>query len=71
MSQNGEKCGEIGKSHFSKITESAPCEPTQKATYSEHPIAVHSISMAGYVATVLAFVHDELLAREASSFCDF
>ena len=59
------------KATFQKSQNLLNVEPTQKATYSEHPIAVHSISMAGYVATVLAFVHDELLAREASSFCDF
>ena len=28
--------------------------------YSEHSIAIHSISMAGYVTTVLAFVHAKL-----------
>ena len=34
-------------------------------------IAIHSISMAGYVNALPAFVCYELPAREASSFCDF
>ena len=40
------------------------------AAYSEQSIAIHSISMAGYVDAVPAFVCFELPAREASSFCD-
>ena len=43
----------------------------QKAAYSEHSIAIHSISKVGYVTAVLAIVRAELCAREASSFCDF
>ena len=39
--------------------------------HSEHSIAIHSISMAGYVNAVQAIVCFELPAREASSFCDF
>ena len=42
-----------------------------EAAYSEHSIAIHSISMAGYVNAVRAIVCFELPAREASSFCDF
>ena len=42
-----------------------------EAAYSEHSIAIHSISIAGYVNAVRAFVCFELPAREASSFCDF
>ena len=53
------------------ITEIARWEPPGKAAYSEHSIAIHSISMSGYVTAILAFVHAELRAREASSFCDF
>ena len=34
-------------------------------------IAIHSVSKAGFVTAVLAIVHTELHAREASSFCDF
>ena len=45
------------------------CSP--EAAYSEHSIAIHSISMAGYVNAVPAFVCFELPARGASSFCDF
>ena len=45
--------------------------PPRKATNSEHSIAIHSISKAGYVTAVLAIVCTELRAREASSFCDF
>ena len=41
----------------------------QKVAYSEHSIAFQS--MAGYVSAILAFVHAELYAREARSFCDF
>ena len=63
---------EITKSNFFRksqklLTERAP----RKAAYSEHSIAIHSISKAGYVTAVLAIVRTELRAREASSFCDF
>ena len=54
--QKGEKCDEIAKGHFSKITN------------SKHSIAIHSISKA--VTAVLSIVRTELRAREASSFCD-
>ena len=53
------------------------CSPSElwasstEAAYSEHSIAIHSISMAGYVNAVPAFVCFELPARGASSFCDF
>ena len=43
----------------------------EKVAYSEHSIAIHSISKAGYVTAVLAIVRSELRAREARSFCDF
>ena len=39
----------------------------QKVACSGHSIAIHSISMAGYVTAVLTFVHAKLCAREASS----
>ena len=42
-----------------------------EAAYSEHSRAIHSISIAGYVHAVPAFVCFELPALEASSFCDF
>ena len=45
--------------------------PRSELAYSEHSVAIHSISMAGYVTAVLAFVYGKLPAREASSFCDF
>ena len=32
---------------------------------------LHSISKAGYVTAILAIVHTELRAWEASIFCDF
>ena len=53
--------------HFSKITETAHRASSTEAAYSEHSIAIHSISIAGYVNAV----HFELQAGEASSFCDF
>ena len=34
---------------FFFFTETAYLEPPQKAVYSKHSIAIHSISMAGYV----------------------
>ena len=40
-----------------------------EAAYSEHSIAIPSISMAGYVTAVPAFTCGELPTREASSFC--
>ena len=69
--QKGEKCGYITKGHLSKIAKTAHQASSTEAAYSEHSIAIHSISMAGYVNAVLAFVCFELPAREASSFCDF
>ena len=39
--------------------------------FLEHSLSIHSISMAGYVTTVLAFICGELSAREATTFCDF
>ena len=69
--QTGEKCDEIAKGHSSKITETARWEPPWKAVYSEHSIAIHSISKAGYVTAVLAIVRTELRAREVSSFMWF
>ena len=48
------------------------CSPSStEVAYSEHSIAIHSISMAGCVNAVWAIVCFELPAREASSFCDF
>ena len=46
-------------------------ENLRKAAYSEHSIAIHSISKAGYVTAVLAIVRTEFRARETRSFCDF
>ena len=37
----------------------------RKAAYSKHSIAIHSISKAGYVTTILAIVRTELRAQEA------
>ena len=59
------------KGHFSKIAETAHRASSTEAVYSEHSIAIHSISMADYVNAVPAFVCFELPPREASSFCDF
>ena len=53
------------------LTERALSELRGGSLNSEHSIAIHSISMAGYVNAVPAFVCFELPAREASSFCDF
>ena len=61
----------LKKEIFSKITETAHWEPPRKATYSKHSIAIHSISVAGYVTAILIFVRAELRALETSSFCDF
>ena len=60
---------------FSKIAETAQSElhrgSSTEAAYLEHSIAIHSISMAGYVTPVLAFVCGKLPCREMSGFCDF
>ena len=61
----------MSNGHFSKIAETAHRAISTEAAYSEHSIAIHSISMAGYVNAVPAFVCFELPAREASSFYDF
>ena len=42
----------------------------RRAAYSEHSIAIHSISMACYVIAVRAIVCFELPPREASNSCD-
>ena len=55
---------------FQKSQKLFDWEPPQKTTYSEHSIAIHSISKAGYVTATLAIVHTELCAGEASSLCD-
>ena len=45
----------IGKNKTNlKFTETAPLEAPRKVTYSEHSIAIHSISKVGYVTTVPA-----------------
>ena len=49
MCQIWEKCGEIAKGNFSKIAETAHQASSTEAAYSEHWIAIHSISMASYV----------------------
>ena len=56
---------------FSKIQEIAHRASSMEAAYSDHSIAIHSITMAGYVTTVPALVCGELPAREVSTFCDF
>ena len=46
---------------------------SMQAAYSEHSIhnvAIHSISLAGYVTAGLAFVCGELPTWEVSTFCD-
>ena len=65
------KCGDVANGNFSKNHRNCLWEPPWKATYSEHSIAIHSISKAGYATAVLFVVHEELRAREVSSFCDF
>ena len=54
------------KGHFSKIAATAHRASSAEAAYSEHSIALHSISMAGYINAVPAFVCFELPAREAT-----
>ena len=67
--QKGENVMNSQKVTFEKSqTETARLEPPRKAAYSEHSIAIHSISKAGYVTAVY---RTELRVREASSFCDF
>ena len=52
--QKGEKCGEIAKVNFSKITEFAHQASSTERAYSEHSIAIHSTSMMGYVTAIMA-----------------
>ena len=59
------------KGNFSKITETAHRASSTEVAYSEHSIAIYSISVAGYVNAAQAIVCFELPAREASNFCDF
>ena len=60
MSKRG-KCDEITKCIFSKNAETAHRASSAEAAYSEH-----SISMAGYITAIPAFVCFELPAREAT-----
>ena len=62
LCQTGEKCCEIAK-----IIGTANRASSIEAAYSEHSIAIHSISMAGYVTAVPAFVCGELPAQEVSN----
>ena len=57
------KCIEIAKGNFSKTTETALWETPRKAAYSDHSIAIHSFSKAGYVTAELAIVRAELCDR--------
>ena len=61
------------KSQKASFRKSQNCSPRSStvAAYLENSIAIHSISMAGYVSAVTAFVCGKLPARVASSFCDF
>ena len=59
------------KGNFSKIAETAHRASSTDAAYSEHSIAIHSISMAGCVNAVPAIVCFELPAREAKQFVWF
>ena len=51
---------------FSKIAETAHRASSTEAAYSEHSIAINSISMAGHVNAVRAIVCFELPARQAT-----
>ena len=51
LGQKGEKCGEIVKRSFLKIAGTTHQASSTEAAYSEHSMAIHSISMAGYVTT--------------------
>ena len=58
------------------IFRTSPAETAHRVSsmekaYLEHSIAVHSISMAGYVTAVPAFVRSNLPALEASNVSDF
>ena len=64
--QKGENAVKSRKVIFRKSQKLLTERASTEAAYSEH-----SISMAGYVNAVLAFVCFELPAREASRFCDF
>ena len=66
-----------GRSFFENRRNCSPRElwvSSTEAAYSELSMAIHSISIVGYVNAVrgiTAFVCFELPAREASNFCDF
>ena len=70
LCQQRENCGEIAKGKFLKIAETAHRASSTEAEYSGYSIVIHSISIAGYITAVLAFVCGELPAQEASSFCE-
>ena len=56
---------------FFFIAETAHRASSTEAAYSQHSIAIHSISIAGYVTPVPAFLCGKLPGRKASSLCDF
>ena len=56
------KCGEFAKAYFSKIAQTADDQARSiEAAFSEHLIAIHSVSVAAYITAVPAFVCGELL----------
>ena len=64
LSSKGEKCGEIAKDNFVKITETARWELPRKAAYSEHS-KLYSFNFNGgliNVTTASAFVRGKLEA---------
>ena len=65
------KCSVIAEGCFSRITETSHSAPPQKAVYSENSMAIHSISLLGYVKSVkLAFVLWCTANLDASSSCE-
>ena len=72
IKQQGEKCSEIAQGHFTKSQKLLTENLHIHAHWEGHQMySEHSISMAGYVTAVLAFVRAELHAREASHFHAF
>ena len=60
------------KRSLKKITKTAHWRaPRKAALFSEHSIAIHSISVVGYITASLMFVCVVHRACQASSFCDF
>ena len=56
LCQKVENCSEIAKGHLKNHTNGSLSKLYERLAFSEYSIAIHSISVVGYVTALLAFV---------------